>query len=303
MGPSQAAPAPAGTYLVGLATTDLACNTGRFPIVLPPSPGSTPARRSDGSLSRGTAVARYRSRPARPRSSTSTRAPGLLVDARPVRGAQAAPQGPRRRPGAPLDVKLPPKRPGLYVLAAQLRAVPHGGAARRKRATVGRAPADPGRAAGAHLAGREPRRRRRRRAGEYARRGRPDPARPPLRRRPPGRARRRGGARRRTPDKANLGYDLTTDVALIGGVGPPLTAYKAVVFAGSERGCRPRSSAPLQSYVQHGGHVLSLGIDSLRGRVPIQNTSQVPRRSRRPRRCRRTCSAPARRAPSSVPAP
>ncbi len=33
-------PAPAGTYLVGLTVTDRACNTGRFPATLPPSPGT-----------------------------------------------------------------------------------------------------------------------------------------------------------------------------------------------------------------------------------------------------------------------
>src|SRR5581483_7259243 len=34
-------PAPAGTYLVGLDVTDRACNTGHFPLVMPPPPGST----------------------------------------------------------------------------------------------------------------------------------------------------------------------------------------------------------------------------------------------------------------------
>ena len=35
-------PAPAGTYLIGLRVTDLACNIGNFPAALPPLPGSTP---------------------------------------------------------------------------------------------------------------------------------------------------------------------------------------------------------------------------------------------------------------------
>ena len=35
-------PAPAGTYLVGIAVTDAACNLGVFPSVNPPPPGSTP---------------------------------------------------------------------------------------------------------------------------------------------------------------------------------------------------------------------------------------------------------------------
>lgn len=36
------APAPAGTYLVGLRVTDAACNTGTYPAVLPPPRGGTP---------------------------------------------------------------------------------------------------------------------------------------------------------------------------------------------------------------------------------------------------------------------
>ena len=35
------APAPQGTYLVGLRVTDRACNTGSFPAVLPPVAGTT----------------------------------------------------------------------------------------------------------------------------------------------------------------------------------------------------------------------------------------------------------------------
>ena len=35
-------PAPAGTYLVGLQVTDVTCNTGYFPVVIPPPPGTTP---------------------------------------------------------------------------------------------------------------------------------------------------------------------------------------------------------------------------------------------------------------------
>ncbi len=35
------APAPQGTYLVGLRLRDAACNTARFPATLPPAPGST----------------------------------------------------------------------------------------------------------------------------------------------------------------------------------------------------------------------------------------------------------------------
>ncbi len=37
-----ARPAPQGTYLIGLDVTDGACNTGRFPAVMPPPAGTTP---------------------------------------------------------------------------------------------------------------------------------------------------------------------------------------------------------------------------------------------------------------------
>jgi len=33
-------PAPAGTYLIGFEVTDAACNTGRFPVRIPPAPGT-----------------------------------------------------------------------------------------------------------------------------------------------------------------------------------------------------------------------------------------------------------------------
>jgi hypothetical protein len=35
-------PAPAGTYLIGLRTTDKACTTNSFPVLMPPLPGTTP---------------------------------------------------------------------------------------------------------------------------------------------------------------------------------------------------------------------------------------------------------------------
>ncbi len=39
------APAPRGTYLVGMKVTDQACTTARFPARLPPTPGSDPGAR------------------------------------------------------------------------------------------------------------------------------------------------------------------------------------------------------------------------------------------------------------------
>ena len=71
-------------------------------------------------------------------------------------------------------------------------------------------------------------------------------------------------------DKAHLGYDLTTDLGLIHGVGPGLAGHRAVVLAGSERWVSASLAAALRSYVAGGGHLLSLGIDSLRRRVTIR---------------------------------
>jgi hypothetical protein len=71
-------------------------------------------------------------------------------------------------------------------------------------------------------------------------------------------------------DKSHLQYDLTTDLSLIDGSGPTLSGHAAVVLAGSERWVPASLSSALHSYVQQGGHVLSLGIDSLRRSVTVQ---------------------------------
>ena len=78
-------------------------------------------------------------------------------------------------------------------------------------------------------------------------------------------------------DKAHLPYDLTTDLALINGTGPTLAGHTGVVLAGSERWIPASFAAQLRSYVQDGGHLLSLGIDSLRRGVTIHGaTAQDP---------------------------
>jgi hypothetical protein len=269
-------PAPAGTYLLGLQTTDLACNTGRFPIVLPPVAGSTPHA--------GVTVRYLAAQPSLDPVKAGTL--GIVdVDSRTRPYAWTLSQygsrkpltrGRVRRPGTPtLTVKLPPKRPGLYVLAlssGQYRtAVPLVASAprsaRHQRILVvlpaltwqGENPVDDdGDGLVNTLA-----------AGDPIRLDRPFAAGLPA-------GLGDEAALLAYLDKAHLGYDLTTDVALISGVGPPLTAYQGVVFAGTERWLPPSFAGSLQSYVQHGGHVLSLGIDSLRGRVTIQNTSLGP---------------------------
>ena len=75
-------------------------------------------------------------------------------------------------------------------------------------------------------------------------------------------------------DKAHLGYDLTTDLALAAGSGPSLTASRAVILPGDERWLPANLGPKLRSYVQNGGRALSLGIDSLRRRATVTTTAQ-----------------------------
>lgn len=71
------------------------------------------------------------------------------------------------------------------------------------------------------------------------------------------------GALLRFLDDALLRYDLTTDVALSTGEGPPLGAHEGVVVAGDARWITPQLRDKLRRYVRDGGSVWSLGTDSL----------------------------------------
>src|SRR5207245_2386070 len=73
----------------------------------------------------------------------------------------------------------------------------------------------------------------------------------------------------------HLGYDLTTDLGLIDGIGPRLAGHAGVVLAGSERWVPDSLASALRSYVSSGGHLLSLGIDSLRRRVTIRGAKAL----------------------------
>jgi hypothetical protein len=76
-------------------------------------------------------------------------------------------------------------------------------------------------------------------------------------------------------DHAHLQYDLTTDLGLNDGVGPGLFGRRGVVFAGSERWVPSSLAGPLRSYVEQGGHVLSVGIDSLQRSVTISGAQAL----------------------------
>lgn len=256
-------PAPAGIYLVGLDVTDAACNTGRFPASLPPAPGST---RGAGLTVRYLAALP----PLDPVSGGSTAR--VFVDSRqrPYRWAL-------RRAGASkvlafgrssrseLPVALP-NGAALYRLSmrsgAHATSVPLvASGSRHARVLVvlpsltwqGENPSDEdqdGVPATLEVGG-SIRLNRLLAAGLPA--GIGDEA-----------------ALLSYLDRSHREYDLTTDLGLIDGVGPALAGHTAVVLAGSERWLPASLSEALRSYVQGGGNVLSMGIDSLRRGVTVR---------------------------------
>jgi FlgD Ig-like domain len=260
-------PAPAGTYLVGLDVTDAACNIGHFPIVMPPAPGTTPHT--------GVTV-RYLAAepPLRPVPAGSTQT--VYVDARhrPYRWAL-------RRAGSKtivskgtsssftLDVKLPAGRAGMYQLAlrsgANRTVVPIAGslpaATHQPRVLVvlpaltwqGLNPVDDN---GDGLP-------------NTLEAGGPIALNRPLANGFPAGAIDEA-ALLSYLDRTHRSYDVTTDVGLLERFGPMLQGHSGVVLGGSERWLPESLQATLRAYVQNGGHVMSLGIDSLRRSVTVQ---------------------------------
>ena len=262
-------PAPAGTYLVGLNVTDAACDVGKFPPLLPPPPGTT--------RNAGVTVRYLGAEPPLTPVAAGSRAT-VDVDARgmPYRWSlwrvgtrKASGHGAQR--SFALRVKLPPAQgAGLYHLVLRAGAhttdVPllagYPGAHNAPRVLVvlpaltwqGQNPVD-----------------------DPPQDGLPntlDTGGPIALDRvladglPPGFADEAGFLA--YLDKARLPYDLTTDLALIDGTGPKLAGHSGVVLAGSERWIPPSLAAQLRTYVQDGGHLLSLGIDSLRRGVTVR---------------------------------
>ncbi len=180
-------PAPAGTYLVGLDVTDAACNTGHFPASVPPAPGTTPHA--------GVTISYLAAEPPLDPVPAGSDAivGGALAGARLPVGAYAggcAPSGRVGHLGSGDAVGARARRPrGAVQAGAPVARRRRDGADRRERCT-----ASPGArgAAGAHLAGAQPRRRHRRRPPEHARERRPDPA---------GAARSPMGCRRGSPTR------------------------------------------------------------------------------------------------------
>lgn len=263
-------PAPAGTYLIGLEVTDVACNTGRYPIALPPVPGSTP---NDGVTVRYLAA-----QPPMTATPAGSRAL-VLVDARRQRYRWTLSRSGVKKTIAKgatrsfeLPVRLPAGRAGLYELALKT-----GSHATEVPLVASAAP----------------------RAAERARilvilpsltwqglnpvddddDGLPDTleagvpvglARPLADGLPAGLADEE--ALLAYLDRTRRPYDLTTDLGLIEGIGPQLAGHSGIVLAGSERWLPASATAALRSFVQGGGHVLSLGIDSLRRGVTVKGS-------------------------------
>jgi FlgD Ig-like domain len=266
-------PAPAGTYLVGLEVTDKACNTGRFPLTMPPPPGST--------AHAGITVRYLAAQPPLdpiPAGHTAT----VYVDARhqPYKwalqraGARAVLAHGTTR-SFTLAVKLPPRVAGLYVLTlrsgAQRSNVPlvasaAGPAAGSERVLVvlpalswqGLNPVDDD---GDGLP-------------NTLDNGGPVNLRRPLANGLPAGFLDEASLLAHL-DRAHLAYDLTTDLGLLDGIGPGFARHRGVVLAGSERWLPASLGTALHAYVDGGGHVLSLGTDSLRRGATVRGAQAL----------------------------
>lgn len=70
-------------------------------------------------------------------------------------------------------------------------------------------------------------------------------------------------------DREGRRYDLTTDVALARGDGPPLEGHRGVILAGDTRWLDGRAARALRRFVRGGGRLLSVGTESLRRSVTL----------------------------------
>jgi hypothetical protein len=262
-------PAPAGVYLIGLDVTDITlCNTGHFPPIIPPTRGATQHA--------GVTVRYLAAQPPAYPVPAGTKAI-VYVDSRHQpyqwalrrQGASRPTIATGRASGNPdLRVPIPRGGVGLYELAVRagayrtevpivVRASPpkHGGILVVLPALtwLGQNPADED--------------------GD----GMPDTldagdpvnlARPFANGLPQGFGDE--AAFLAYLDGAHLPYDLTTDLALTPQI---LASHTGVVLAGSERWIPGALGPALKTYVERGGRVLTLGIDSLRRTVTVRSGS------------------------------
>lgn len=258
-------PAPAGTYLVGLTMTDAACVTGHFPARIPPSPGSTAhagvtvrylgaAPPLDPAPAGAQAAVEVQSGVDSPYT-WSLRASGGGASL--ASGTGSAPH---------LSVPVPGGRAGLFELAlhagAHTTTVPIVASAPRAQSVLVVLPA-------LTWQGRNP--------VDETGDGLPDT----LANGSPITLARvlASGLPAEFGDEAGLlsflgshrhAYDLTTDLGLIDGTGPPLRGHRLVVLAGTEEWLPASFRGALRAYVAAGGRVLSLGIGSLLRGVTVR---------------------------------
>jgi hypothetical protein len=259
--------AAAGTYLVGLRTTDKACTTNTFPVVMPPQPGTTPHA--------GVTVRYLAAAPPLTPFDAGQRAT-VEVDSRgnPYSWSLALPNSRKpiskgRGSSVSLYVRLPRSGPGLYILyldsrgyrtavplvasAAPAHHVPRILVVLPALTWQGENPVDD--------VGSNP----------YDGDGLPNTLTAgvpiPLTNRvfanglPSGLGDIEGLLAYLNKEK--MSYDLTTDLGLAEGVGPALNSYRGVVLAGNEIWLPHELESNLRAYVQGGGNLLSLGIGSL----------------------------------------
>lgn len=264
-------PAPAGTYLVGMAVTDRACNQGSFPLVLPPSAGSTPHA--------GVTV-RYLAAtpPLTPVAAGSDATVSVDAGQRPYAWSLRRFGSPKvlahgRGPGDvdTLRVHLPSGRAALYAVAlagdghhteVPLVADATGRAAYTRILVVlptlswqGLNPVDDsGDGLPATLS-----------AGDRISLDRP----------------LAGGLPSDLPaelalisylNRRHLYYQLTTDVGLADGVGPRLTGHSGVVLDGSLVWLPSGLTSTLSGFAKDGGAVLSVGVNSMQSQVPLSGS-------------------------------
>ncbi len=260
-------PAPQGTYLIGLKVTDKACNTGVFPAQYPPVAGTT---------AHAGVTVRYLAALPPPAPVAAGATATVYVDARQhsyawalrAAGGQKVLGSGRSRAFA-LRVPVPSGAgtPGLYELAlrygshrTQVPIVGSPAGATRARVLVvlpaltwqGLNPVDDDGDGIPNTLGA----------------GYPILLARPLADGLPAGWDSLAGMLSRLR-KEHLSYALTTDLALLSGTGPALAGHAGVVLAGDERWVPPALAAALRRYVTSGGHVLSLGIDSLRRTVIV----------------------------------
>ena len=279
------APAPQGTYLVGLMLTDRACTTVRFPVQLPPAPGSS--ARAGVTVRYLAAQPPMVATPAGALATVGVDARGHAYTWKLYRAGLARLLASGTASGFSLAVRLPAASgAGLYGLALRW------GSHRTVVPLVAGAPAGAGGAAGGGSAaaparapvlvvlpaltwqGENP--------SDDDGDGLPNVltgsepvrlVRPLVDGLPAGAGDE--AALLNAVRAAGLRYDVTTDLALIEGLGPKLAGHAGVVLAGSERWLPGSLGSALSTYVEQGGHVLSLGIDSMLRGVTVSGAQAL----------------------------